>query len=93
MFTFISFDGLKPTTNEQYDKVHHLPDDGHEFGLDLDSDGDVEDFGADSLHTKLTSPGEALTSSQAFMRYGLYSWATNMKHAHLSKHIAVMEHT
>lgn len=65
MFTFTSF----PSQASQldYGATRHHPDIADE--LDMDVDIDDEETGAVGFKSKLTSPGEALTSSQAFMRY------------------------
>ena len=62
MITFSSFPA--PSYDNYASGATHPPgaDEDHEFDFDLDD----EDFGASGR--KLTLPGEALTSSQAFMR-------------------------
>ena len=61
MVTFASF---VPPLDESYGHggARYVPDDGDDMDMDLDDD----DFAAGS---RLTCPGEPLTSSHAFMRY------------------------
>lgn len=66
MFTFTSF-AVRQGNNDYLTAARHHPD----VEDDIDSDVDMEDedeFGAGSSRSKLTTPGEMLTSAQAFMR-------------------------
>lgn len=65
MFTFTTFPSQQP--DAAGDTTRHFPDDD-ELAMEVDDDEDDE-LGLGGLRAKLTSPGEPLTSSQAFMRY------------------------
>ena len=62
MISFTSFP--LPLTDNQTLHIHH-PDVEEDVSMDLDDDQELIGLGG----SKLTYPGESLTSSQAYMRY------------------------
>lgn len=68
MFTFTSF-AVRHGGDNYLSATRHHPDAEDELDSDIDMDEEEEDFGEGSARAKLTTPGEMLTSAQAFMRY------------------------
>ena len=67
MFTFASFPVSHNADSYAYDKPRHpdIEEDGEDY---MNLDFEEEDLASGS---KLTYPGESITSAQAFMRYAL----------------------
>lgn len=64
MISFTSFPA--PFEDTDYTQTRHHPDVENDF-MELELDG----YDFDSPGTRLTCPGESLTSSQAYMRWSL----------------------
>ena len=70
MITFTSF-AVRHGGDDYLTATRHHPDIQDELDSDIDMDEDDE-LGVGSSRARLTTPGETLTSAQAFMRYDLH---------------------